>query len=98
MVTLNIHFQIIPFQRKMKCVLILAAMAAGVSAQCKTVAQAHKELLNPKDPNPFKQLDPKEAVFPCDFGASVPLGKVPQGCGKLEYIYGIRSSIRKAKY
>jgi hypothetical protein len=92
-VTLNVYFRIILFQRKMKSVLVIAAMVAGVSAQCKTVAAAHKEIMNLKNPDPFKQLEPKEAVFPCDFGATVPLGKIPEGCGKLEYIYGIRSSI-----
>jgi hypothetical protein len=90
LVSLNIHSQIFPFQRMMKSVFIFAAMVADVFAQCKTVAAAHKEIMNSKNPDPFKQLDPKEAVFPCDFGASVPLGKIPEGCGKLEYIYGTR--------
>jgi hypothetical protein len=44
--------------------------------------------MNLKNLDPFKQLDPKVAVFPCDFVVSVPLGKIPEGCGKLEYIYG----------
>jgi hypothetical protein len=77
----------------MKSLFVFAVMTAAASAQCKTVAAAHKEIMNLKNPDPFKQLEPKEAVFPCDFGASVPLGKIPEGCGKLEYIYGKRFSI-----
>jgi hypothetical protein len=82
---------------KMKSTLVLAAIAVGVSAQCKTVAQIEKEIAANPNPNPLKQLDPKEAVFPCNFGAAVSLGKVPQGCGKLEYIYGWYSTIFTAE-
>jgi hypothetical protein len=74
---------------KMKSTLILAAIAVGVSAQCKSVAAIEKEIAaNPK-PDPLRQLDPKEAVFPCNFGAAVSLGKIPQGCGDLEFVYGL---------
>jgi hypothetical protein len=83
----------VPFQNKMKSVLVFSALAVGIAAQCKTVAQAHKDIMAIKNPDPFKQLDPKEAVFPCDMGASVPLGKIPEGCGQLEFIYGMRSLI-----
>ena len=38
--------------------------------------------------DPLKQITPGKAVFPCDFGASVPLGKIPTGCAKLEIIVG----------
>jgi hypothetical protein len=77
----------------MKSAFILAAMAVGASAQCKSVGQIEKEIAANPNPNPLKQLDPKEAVFPCNFGAGVSLGKVPQGCGKLEFIYGLYSII-----
>jgi hypothetical protein len=72
----------------MKFALILIATAVGVSAQCKTVAAIEKELAGKKNRDPFYQLDPKEATFPCNFGAAVTLGKVPSGCGQLEFIYG----------
>jgi len=71
----------------MKSTLVLAAFAVGVYAQCKTVAQIEKDIAANPNPDPLRQLDPKEAVFPCNFGAAVSLGKVPSGCGKLEFIY-----------
>jgi hypothetical protein len=74
---------------KMKFTLILITIAIGVSAQCKTVGNIEKELTAKKNRDPFYQLDPKEAVFPCNFGAAVTLGKIPQGCGQLELIYGL---------
>jgi hypothetical protein len=83
---------------KMKCALVLAAMAVSVSAQCKSVGQIEKEIASNPNPNPLKQLDPKEAVFPCNFGASVTLGKVPQGCGQLEFIYGLYFTIVTAEH
>jgi hypothetical protein len=39
-------------------------------------------------PDPLKQFDPKDAMFPCDMGSSVPLGPVPKGCAALEIIVG----------
>jgi hypothetical protein len=72
----------------MKYTLILFTIAISVSAQCKTVAKIEQELAGKKNRDPLYQLDPKEAVFPCNFGAAVTLGKVPQGCGQLEFIYG----------
>jgi cutinase len=72
---------------KMKYALVLAAIAVCVSAQCKSVAQIEKEIAAKSNLNPLQQLEPKEAVFPCNFGAAVTLGKIPQGCGKLEFIY-----------
>jgi hypothetical protein len=73
----------------MKPTLVLAAMAVGVSAQCKNVGQIEKEIAANPNPDPLRQLNPKEAVFPCNFGAAVSLGKIPQGCAQLEYIYGL---------
>jgi hypothetical protein len=75
----------------MKSAFAFAVMVVGVAAQCKSVAQASKDITAAlsKNPDPFRQLDPKEAVFPCDMGAAVPLGKIPTGCGKLEFIYGM---------
>jgi hypothetical protein len=82
----------------MKSALVLAAMAVSVSAQCKTVGQIEKEIAANPNPDPLKQLNPKEAVFPCNFGAAVSLGKVPQGCGQLEYIYGLYFTILTAEH
>jgi len=62
-------------------------MAVGGSAQCKNVGQIEKEIAANPNPDPLRQLNPKEAVFPCNFGAAVSLGKIPQGCAQLEYIY-----------
>jgi hypothetical protein len=73
----------------MKITLVLAAIAVGASAQCKTVGNVEKELAQNANPDPFQQLDPKTAVFPCNMGASVTLGKIPQGCGQIEFIYGL---------
>ena len=70
----------------MKSTLIYAAIAAGVQAQAAGKCQKTTAIQTPKDP--MVQFDPKDAQFPCDFGAAIPLGKVPQGCGKLEFIYG----------
>jgi hypothetical protein len=39
-------------------------------------------------PNPLDLFPPGSAVFPCDMGSAVPLGKVPTGCAQLEIIYG----------
>jgi hypothetical protein len=72
----------------MKSTFVLATIVVGAYAQCKTVAQAQAEIASNPNPDPFKLLDPKLAVFPCNMGASVPLGKIPQGCGQLEFIYG----------
>jgi hypothetical protein len=77
----------------MKFTLIFLTIAIGVSAQCKTVAKIEQEIAGKKNRDPFFQLDPKEAVFPCNFGAAVTLGKVPQGCGQLEFIYGLYCTI-----
>jgi hypothetical protein len=82
----------------MKSALVLAAIAVGVSAQCKSVAQIEKEIASNPNPDPLRQLDPKEAVFPCNFGAAVSLGKIPQGCGQLEYIYGLYFTIFTAEH
>jgi hypothetical protein len=83
---------------KMKCTLVLAAIAVGVSAQCKSVGDIEKQIAANPNPNPLQQLDPKEAVFPCNFGAAVSLGKIPQGCGKLEFIYGLYLIIFTTKH
>jgi hypothetical protein len=78
----------------MKFALLLLTIAVGVSAQCKTVAKIEQEIKAKKgNKDPFYQLDPKEAQFPCNFGAAVSLGPVPQGCGQLELIYGLYSTI-----
>jgi hypothetical protein len=82
----------------MKFTLLLLTVAIGVSAQCKTVAAIEKEIAGKKNRDPFFQLDPKEAVFPCNFGAAVSLGKVPQGCGQLEFIYGLYCTVFIAEH
>jgi hypothetical protein len=85
----------------MKFTLILLTIAIGVSAQCKTVANIEKEIAAKQKAgtaDPFNQLEPKEAVFPCNFGAGVKLGKIPQGCGQLEFIYGLYFTIFTAEH
>jgi len=66
----------------MRYSIVLAAIAVfGVDAQkCEKTSEV-KPLANP-----LMQIAPGKAVFPCDFGASVPLGKVPKGCAQFEII------------
>lgn len=73
----------------MRYTLIIAAVAvvnvveAGVATEQKE-CQKTKEVKPLEDP--LAQITPGKAVFPCDFGASVPLGKVPTGCAAFEII------------
>jgi hypothetical protein len=62
---------------------VFVALAAGVAAQ-KSGCQKVADVKPPEDP--LKLLPPGKAVFPCDFGAPVPMGKVPSGCAKYEVI------------
>jgi hypothetical protein len=59
-------------------------------ASCLAVAQGGCRYLNeiqvPADP--LQQLAPGSFTLPCDYGASVPLGKVPTGCAQLEIVVG----------
>jgi hypothetical protein len=81
----------------MKYSIALAALAAlaavTVEAQApkgkgkgKGKCQRTKDVKPAEDP--LVQFSPGSAVFPCDFGAGIPLGKVPKGCAKLEIIVG----------
>jgi hypothetical protein len=45
-------------------------------------------------PDPLKMFDPKDAMFPCDMGSSVPLGPIPKGCAALEIIVGQACPLR----
>jgi len=66
----------------MKYSIVLAALATvGVEAQqCQKTSD-----VKPLE-NPLMQITPGKAVFPCNFGAAIPLGKVPTGCAKFEII------------
>jgi len=65
----------------MRCSIVLAALAAvSVEAQC----QKTTDVVALKDP--LEQIPPGKAVFPCNMGAAIPLGKVPTGCAKFEII------------
>jgi hypothetical protein len=68
----------------MRYSVVLAALAAvSVEAQ---KCQKTTEVVALDDP--LKQLPPGKAVFPCNMGAAIPLGKVPKGCAKFEIIVG----------
>jgi hypothetical protein len=59
-------------------------------ASCLVVAQQGCRYLNeiqvPTDP--LQQLAPGSYTLPCDYGGSVPLGKIPTGCAQLEIVVG----------
>jgi hypothetical protein len=78
----------------MKYTLILAAFAAvavegqkdGAAPKAKGKCEYTKDVKS--FPDPTALFPPGSAVFPCDMGSAVPLGKVPTGCAQLEIIYG----------
>jgi hypothetical protein len=65
-----------------RSIFLAAAIAVGVEAQC----QNSNNVTAPADP--LTQFSPGKAVFPCNMGAAIPLGKVPKGCAKFEVIVG----------
>jgi hypothetical protein len=64
--------------------------ALVLAASCLVVAQEGcrylSEIQVPADP--FQQLAPRSFTLPCDYGAAVPLGKIPTGCAQLEIVVG----------
>jgi hypothetical protein len=70
-------------------IAVLAIFGTGVAAQ-KSKGGKSCEYVKDIKPisDPLKQFEPGKATFPCDFGAGVPLSKVPTGCSKFEIISG----------
>jgi len=65
--------------------ILAAVAAAGVEAQkaqCQNTTSP--ELRKARDP--LVQFPAGKSTFPCDMGASIPLGKVPTGCAAFEII------------
>jgi len=74
----------------MKALIFLTAVASVALAQTAPKAKGKGGCQKTADvkpaEDPLKLLDPKEAMFPCDMGAAIPLGPVPTGCAQLEII------------
>jgi hypothetical protein len=75
----------------MKYTITVAALAAVATAQ-KLGGTPSKNCMKLADikslPDPFTQLPPEKATFPCDMGGAIPMdaSKIPSGCAKLEII------------
>ena len=62
--------------------------AAGTTPPVSGTGKCQKSADVKTAPDPLQMFDPKDAMFPCDMGASIPLGPVPKGCAALEIIVG----------
>jgi len=60
--------------------------AAGTTPPVAGTGKCQKSADVKTAPDPLQMFDPKDAMFPCDMGSSVPLGPVPKGCAALEII------------